>query len=332
MPMIPWRPTPSGGKDLEMRLQRIFLSLMILSAIYMAVLPMAKADLLIIDAQKQYQYAQELFDEGQYRRAAEEFDRFVFFFPDDPRQRTAIYKEGESFLRASDGLTALQYLSSLIEHGEMDDLAVEARFLTAECYLSIGDTDHAVAQLQDIISRSADSAIKDRAYARIGWILVDQLNWTGARQAFGHVSNDGRKRHRIDILESSLEQTDQIPYKSPGLAGTLSIVPGGGQFYCGRYQDAATALIVNGGLFWAAYESFDHDLNALGSLLSIVGVGFYAANIYGAVSSAHKFNLNHQKGFAEELKQSVRIQIGPSSSSRNGVLLDKIAMTIHFTF
>jgi hypothetical protein len=53
---------------------------------------------------------------------------------------------------------------------------------------------------------------------------------------------------------------------------------------------------------WAAYESFDQDLNALGGLLSFVGLGFYASNIYGAVSGAHKYNLRHKQRYADQLR------------------------------
>jgi tetratricopeptide (TPR) repeat protein len=315
-----------------MRPRRFFLPLLITIAFWTAWSPAAISAPLMIEAQQQIQYAQQLFDEGQFRRAAEEFERFAFFFPNDPQRRAAIFNAGRCYLQASDGLLALQRLNALTEHDEMDPLDVEARFLTAECYLAMSNAHQAVVRLHDLITRAIDPAIKDRAYARIGWILIGQLDWNGAQEAFGHLSTAGREHHGIDAIEERLTQADRIPHKSPTLAGALSIVPGVGQLYCGRYQDAAAALIVNGGLFWAAYESFDHDLNALGGLLTIVGLGFYTANIYGAVSSAHKYNLGQQKGFAEQLKHSVRIHIGPSGSSRSRPKIDAVAMSLYFQF
>jgi len=41
----------------------------------------------------------------------------------------------------------------------------------------------------------------------------------------------------------------------------------------------------------------------------MVGIGFYAGNIYGAVTSAHKYNREQRTGFIEALKQNDNIQI-----------------------
>ena len=41
---------------------------------------------LTIDSERQFQFAEELFNSKQYRRAAEEYQRFSFFFPEDSRQ------------------------------------------------------------------------------------------------------------------------------------------------------------------------------------------------------------------------------------------------------
>lgn len=296
-------------------------------------IPAAQAAPLIIQAQKQLQYARQLFDEGQYRRAAEEFDRFAFFFPDDPQQPMAVFSAGRAFLQARESMSAMQRFQALMtERGEMNELEIEAHFMMAECHLMRDRQDLAVSQLEHLAARSTDVVVQDRAYLRIVWILVDQLDWQRARRALGRISPAGRQRRDVVALAHHLAQSDAIARKSPALAGTLSIVPGGGQLYCGRYADGLAALIVNGGLFWAAYESFDNDLNALGGMLSLVGIGFYTANIYGAISSAHKYNLKQQKGFAEQLKRSVRIDIGPSGISSAPGPKDTIAVAVTLQF
>jgi hypothetical protein len=53
----------------------------------------------------------------------------------------------------------------------------------------------------------------------------------------------------------------------------------------------------------AAYESFDDGNDALGGVITFVGLGFYAGNIYGATTSAHKYNRNKERGFIENLKR-----------------------------
>jgi hypothetical protein len=78
----------------------------------------------------------------------------------------------------------------------------------------------------------------DRARYELGWLHVDQGRWTDAGQAFGRISPDNQDRFQVADLKQALARSDAIPVKNPTTAGFLSIVPGGGQLYCNRYQDA----------------------------------------------------------------------------------------------
>ena len=261
------------------------------------------AQTLVIDAEKQYQYAEQLNAEGRFRQAAEEYERFAFFFPQDPRQRMARFKSASAFFKAGDIDTALERFNPLTHGDALDHVAIESFFMMTECYLAGKQYGQAILQMRNLIVLSDQQHEKDRAYERIGWIRIDQMDWEGARRAFGRMTPSAQDEHQIDRLDAALEGASQLPYKAPALAGALSIVPGAGQLYCGRYEDALAAFLVNGALIWASYESFDHDLNALGGLLAFVGVGFYASNIYGAVSSAHKYNLSQKQRYGEQLRQ-----------------------------
>ncbi len=259
---------------------------------------------LSIDSEQQYQFAEALFKSGQYRRAAEEYQRFAFFFPQDSRQRPARLKAGQAFLMAKDPASALDRFKALAAREELDSIAVEASFMMVECYLQMNSITHAVLEMNNLIALSTDIEVRDRAYYRLGWLHIDQTDWPAARKAFAKISASQRSRYRVDDLDRELAQASQLPSRNPTLAGTLSIIPGAGQLYCGRYEDALIAFAVNLGLFWAAHDAFDQEQYALGSLLSFVGLGFYAGNIYSAVSDAHKFNQNQQRQFGNSLKHN----------------------------
>ena len=292
----------------------------------------AWASPLVIDAQRQLKYAEQLYAEGQFRRAAEEYDRYAFFFPESPLRRTTLLKAGQAFLQAGDPSTALKRFNDLTQLAHPDPVAADAHFLASECHLRMGNPNLAVMELQNLITRTDDSALRDNAYLRIGWIFIDQMDWSGARYALQRISPEGRARHKIEVLETELARTDEIPRKNPTLAGTLSILPGAGQLYCGRYEDALAALVVNGGLFLAAYESFDNDLDALGALLTIAGLGFYTANIYGAVTDAHKYNQARQQDFVSRIKQQVSIGIGPGLSQHTQNISDGFRVAVRINF
>jgi hypothetical protein len=158
-------------------------------------------------------------------------------------------------------------------------------------------------QLNNAIALAQVQAVKDRAYYNIGWIHLNFANWESAVSSFGKMSPAGQQQYRVDELNHALSMTSMIPTKSPTLAGALSFVPGAGQLYCHRYEDAFIAFAVNIGLIWAAYDAFDNKQYGLGGLLSFVGLGFYAGNIYGAVNDAHKYNHQQTQQFVDQLKQ-----------------------------
>lgn len=267
---------------------------------------------LTIESDQQLTYADTLFKNQQYLRAAEEYQRFVFFFPDHPKNRTVIFKTGQSFFSAKDPGRAIGFYKSLTQVQPLDDLAVEAFFKMSECYLSMNTPTHAVVQLNNVIALSDDPAIEDRAYYRIGWIHIDLVDWAGAQMAFAKMSTVGQQRYGLVDLTKALSNSAAIPTKSPYLAGSLSIIPGGGQLYCQRYEDALIAFAVNIGLIWAAVDAFDNEQYGLGGLLSFVGMGFYAGNIYGAVNDAHKYNHMQIRQFVDQLSQYQVHVAGPS--------------------
>jgi hypothetical protein len=276
---------------------------------------------LTIDSDRQYQFAETLYSDGQYRRAAEEYQKFAFFFAKDSRRRQAIFKAGQAFLMAKDPAAARNRFKGLTHGDATDAISIESRFMIVECDLQLNGTTQAVLDLNVLIASNANEVIRNRAYYRLGRLYIDLADWPAARKAIARISVSGRSRYRIDELEQALDRADSLPSRNPTLAGTLSIVPGAGQLYCNRYEDALIAFIVNLGLFWAAHDAFDQDQYALGGVLGFIGAGFYAGNIYGAVSDAHKFNLIRQREFGQSLQRHLVLGSRPwESGSPSGIL------------
>jgi tetratricopeptide (TPR) repeat protein len=277
-----------------------------------------------IDGEQQLGYADTLFANQQYLKAAKEYQRFAFFFKDHPKNRTARFRAGEAFLLAREPAQAVRILQTLISEKQVseeqnDALSMETFFLLAECHLQLNMPTQAVVQLNNAIVLSDDPTVEDRAYYRIGWIHIEIADWDGAKKAFNRMSTTGRRRHGLERLDKALSGAGDRPSKNPALAGTLSVIPGGGQLYCHRYEDALIAFALNAGFFWAASDAFDNEQYGLGGLLSFVGLGFYLGNIYGAVNDAHKYNHLQTRQFIDQLRQyQIRIP-GP----QDGAALDR---------
>ncbi len=281
----------------------------------------AHGSVVTIDPSRQRAFANQLFENGQYLRAAEEYQRFAFFFPDQPDSRSMQYNAGKSFMLARDPMTALKIFKSLSGYDNLDDIAVESHFMAAQCHLQMNAYTHALVQLSNLIALSDSAAVKDRAYYRIAWIHIDRMDWSGALHALGKMTPEGELQYHTDAIKKPLEGAPRIPQKNPSTAGVLSIIPGGGQLYCHRYRDALIAFVLNVGTFWAAHDAFDNDQFALGGLLSFVGLGFYAGNIYGAVNDAHKYNANQKQHFIDQLKQQPLHPGLAPQSNRSGLVI-----------
>ncbi len=298
------RTTISGGQR-KNRPATGFNRLMLRTIVFCLVsacLPLAAAAL-EIDADSQYSFARQLFANQQYLRAAAEFQRFVFFFPRDSRVPEAGLRIARAYLHAGRYRQALKAADKLAHAGYGHQITARAYFLISRCYQLMNSPTQAIATLHNLTTLVRDPAIDDQVAYRLGWIYLEQGNWEKARESFEKVGPERRPDLGIDPILTDLSRADDLPRKNPTLAGVLSLVPGGGQLYCRRYQDALIAFGVNAGLVWAAWESFDEGHQALGTLISFVALGFYMGNIYGAVTDAHKFNRQQTGRFVDTMRR-----------------------------
>ena len=112
------------------------------------------------------------------------------------------------------------------------------------------------------------------------------------------------------MLVEELRQHQLISRKSPWLAAGLSaVLPGAGQAYTEHYSDATMAFFWN--LTFVGGTAYLYDLERsadrphTGSIVTgIIGLIFYASNISGAYSSAHRRNVFMERRFAEQLRRS----------------------------
>ncbi len=262
------------------------------------------APVLQIDAPTQLALADHHFDDGDNISALVEYQRFLYFFKDNEKAPYARYRVGRCQMRLHQAKKALHTFQAITRTGDDAPFSVKSWFEIANVYLLLGDRENAVITLNNMLLLYPAPDVRDRIYERLGWLRLEDGQWEAAEAAFLSIPSDrGLPFHR-DALIAALRQTPRLPHKDPATAGLLSIIPGGGQLYCGRYRDAIVAFIVNGGLIWASAEAFGNDLPALGGVIGFVGFGFYAGNIYGAVGDAHKFNDWEYRRFVNGLKEN----------------------------
>ncbi len=280
----------------------------------------------VITADDQFSYAHNCLTTQAYECAIAEFRRFSHFFPHDARVPEALLQMGRAQLLANQPARAVESFEALIRRFEQHPLIVQAAFLKAEAWERQQAHLQAVLTLNNLIQSTPDKAVRDRARFRIAWIHVDRGDWPAARSALNAISPAHQEQYRTSALLADLDSATNIPTKSPTLAGSLSVLPGLGQLYCERYEDAIIAFLLNGGLIWASVEAFNHDLYALGGVIGFVELGFYAGNIYGAVGDAHKYNSRATRTFSNGLTRKWRVGMLPAPQK------DGIGLLLQFDY
>jgi TolA-binding protein len=264
---------------------------------------------MIINPDKQFNFAEHYFSDKDYLAAVLEYKRFIYFFPEDHRVETAMYRIGMSYYLGEHFKEAIDSFHAVIDRYVDTDLSVKSYFMISDAHVKQYAFGPAVINLNNLITMTHDEEVRDEAYYRIGWIYVETASWEEARRYFSKISATNKNKYRLERLTDELNKEKSIPGKNPTLSGFLSIIPGAGYFYCERYQDALIAFLLNGGLILAAVESFDDNNTALGGVIAFVEFGFYAGNIYGAVTSAHKYNRKQTARFIEILKNNTKINL-----------------------
>ncbi len=316
VPAIPLRPTISGGMVMARGNRHRYLLIVVLvlqiggACVFGAAATEAvKPGPLVIDADEQFAIATQAFERGENFRAVVEYERFVFYFPKEARVPGAMLQVGLAHHRGGSYREAIGAYYALIDrHGGTPE-AWQAFFRIGECHVALGEHGQALAILAGLATVAPDRVIADEAHLRGGLIHAAQGEWDKARAAFENISPARRGTDRLEAIAADLNRAATLPRKDPALAGWLSIVPGAGFLYCERYRDAAVAFLLNIGLMAASYEAFSHGSPALGSVVGFVGAGFYAGNIYGAVSSAHKFNRRQDQGLLEQILNHARMEV-----------------------
>ncbi len=274
----------------------------------------------------QYDFAQTLLAKGHFIKAAGEFDRFVFFFPNDPRAHKARYQAAQAYFKGARYEDAVIACKTVIE--KKPDAMATAPFylLLARTRIKQEDFNQALITLHNFLSIYKDPAIRDEARYLGAWIFIQTAQWPKALTWLKAISDQNREAYSVEPLTERLADINTIPQKRPRLAGFLAVVPGLGHLYSGRYQDALTAFVLNGLTIWSSYEAFEDDHPGLGSLLGLVSLNLYVGNIYSAVNSAHQFNRRANERFIRSLTPFTNFRLSMAPGSRGAMVM----MTLDF--
>lgn len=240
-------------------------------------------------------FATYLFKSGQYEMAAIEYERVLFFKPQDDDIKLRLF---DSYARSGNELAAIDRADSFYESKSSfpEELAKK--------YTSIAFLNDYPQRLNDFLQVDSPLTTWDRQILLIHLQLM-QSDWEVAALNLGKMNKNGKKN--LSSIADLINEGETLPYKKPALAATLSaIIPGSGKFYTGDWKDALFGLVILGGNVYSSYRGFNKKgiESIQGWTFGIIGFGFYLANIYGAHKAAKRFNEKRQTQMKQKILKS----------------------------
>ena len=238
-------------------------------------------------------FADFLYDQGDYLRAAGEYERYLFYQPQEGEQIR--YRIALCYRFAGHTEQAIQNLRMLLRMHPEGRFASRAYYQIGATYFLQDEFGESARFLHETLPRITDTRQHAEAEQLIGLSYLMQKQWSEAGEVFRTLqeSEVASVSQKAIVYHNFAKAGTRLPTRSPLLAGILStIVPGTGRLYTGRLSDALASLLLVGITGWQAYDGFQRDglSSVKGWTLGTIGGIFYVGNIYGSVLSAHVYN------------------------------------------
>lgn len=274
-----------------------------------------------------WNFANYLYQEQYFYRAATEYNRFLFRFPTDTRAPEAELQIGRCYRHGGKPDKAVNYLVRLINRRVGEPITREAILEVVAILEEQKRYPEAIYWTKRFIARYPEEPEIDAVYLRLAWLQIDTGKYEQALATLQEVSPESRLYSRAKSLSQALQQRPEGGKKSPAVAGVLSaVLPGSGHLYAGRPGEAATSFFLNALFITGAVVAFKNDSTVLGGILVFFELGWYAGGIRTAVKAAREANAREEKRFRQELKETYRLSLGLEPG------LDRLGLSLRLTF
>ena len=238
-------------------------------------------------------FADFLYEQGDYLRAAGEYQRYLFYQPQESEQIR--YRIALCYRFAGQSEQAIQNFQMLLRTHPEGRFVSRAYYQIGATYFLQDQFAQSARFLHETLPHITDTRQHAEAEQLIGLSYLMQKQWSEAGEVFKTLqeSEVASVSQKAAVYHSYAKNGVDLPTRSPFVAGVLStIVPGAGRLYTGRFSAAFTSLFIVGLTGWQAYDGFQRDglSSAKGWTLGTLCGIFYVGNIYGSVLSARVYN------------------------------------------
>jgi hypothetical protein len=255
-------------------------------------------------------FADYLCEQGQYSRAAGEYQRLLLLVDASGKDADAPSMQHDSIqflvgrcLRlGKEPERATSQLERFLETRQESGLFDEASYELALTQFGVGDYRRSVAFT---IPLARTPAYRDKFHDLRVLNLLCLKDW---RQAYAKAGANPSDAGPVDTIATALKQLalagTRLRYRSLAGAGLMSaVIPGLGKAYSGRFADAAFSLLTIGLTTWQAYEGFRSPggiRSVKGWVYGAVSATLYLGNIWGSTVAAKQYNDRLQDGLVRK--------------------------------
>lgn len=249
-------------------------------------------------------FADHLFLDGDWYRSITEYRRFLFEVrgrhDEAPRAALAI---GEALLRGEQWDAAGRQLDGVAQRTTVLDQRWTALFGAAKAYLADQRPELAKPRFRVIVEDpDAPAALREEARWLLAWGHFDAGEFEPAYTLFSELAKSGGPRAEAAAgAAQALLDREGLEQKNPLIAGALSLLPGFGHFYLGRFGVGLTSLVWNGLFIFAAVSAWVTGQWGLALVLTLFEVGWYAGGVFGAVSGAVRHNRDVVRNWRDDM-------------------------------
>jgi len=244
-------------------------------------------------------FADYLFDEKQYIRAAGEYQRFLFATDSFPQNADSIFFKIALCYRFSENYkNSINYFKKIANEYNLSHLLDEAYLEIGVCYSLIDSFEVSNKILKSYFLNHLTENPRIKQLMTLNH--VQRKEWNKARDLLNDTTPNSSEMFFL------LEQGENLPKKNRFLSGMFSaVIPGSGKYYCDRSMDGFHSFVTTGITTWQAYEGFKADgiHSVKGWVFGVLGGLLYLGNIYGSVVAADIYNEEQEIKFKISVKK-----------------------------
>ena len=284
--------------------------LLIISQLFLCGINQAQVD--YFAPENVYRFAEYLYQEGDYLRAAGEFQRYLLLAGTSADTDSTLFRIGTCYRLGRDPQRGLTYFQRIVNENPQSSFIDQASYHIAYSYFEMKQYDQSIRYIEKYCSQSPECQAQLTNLLVVNHLYLKK--WEKAH-TISLLSVD----HNHDFLDSltlSLNRLAlegiQLPYKNTIKAALMSsLIPGTGKMYAHRFSDGLYSLVIVGLTGWQAYQGFNKDRSrsTRGWIYGTLCGGFYVGNVYGSIVAARIYNEKLENNLLKKLGVIIELYV-----------------------